>query len=65
LKTVVGKESSCRATLRELTELRTRLSEAEETLCAIRRGKVDAVMVSGIEVRKCSRWKAPSERTAC
>jgi len=48
LKTVVGKESSCRATLRELTELRTRLSEAEETLCAIRRGKVDAVMVSGI-----------------
>ena len=48
MKTVVGKESSCRATLRELTELRTRLSEAEETLCAIRRGKVDAVMVSGI-----------------
>ena len=30
----------------ELDELRTRLSEAEETLNAIRRGEVDAVVVS-------------------
>ncbi len=33
--------------LRENEDLRTRLAEAEETLCAIREGEVDAVVVSG------------------
>jgi PAS domain S-box-containing protein len=47
LKTARGKHSSRPAPSRELVELRVRLAEAEESLRAIRRGEVDAVVVAG------------------
>ncbi|UCE33135.1 MAG: sigma 54-interacting transcriptional regulator, partial [Deltaproteobacteria bacterium] len=40
-------EERARQLLLEMKELRSRLKEAEETLCAIRSGEVDAVVVSG------------------
>ncbi len=40
-------EERARQLLLEMKELRSRLKEAEETLCAIRSGEVDALVVSG------------------
>ena len=42
-----GRSDFCAAKARELDGLRARLAEAEETLRAIRSGKVDAVVVKG------------------
>jgi PAS domain S-box-containing protein len=47
LKTARHKRSPGAAPARELVELRLRLTEAEETLHAIRNGEVDAVVVPG------------------
>jgi PAS domain S-box-containing protein len=47
LKTNRPKSSSLPAPSRELTELRARLAEAEETLRAIRTGDVDTLVVAG------------------
>jgi two-component system, NarL family, sensor kinase len=47
LKTARPRHSSHPAPSRELSELRTRLADAEETLRAIRAGEVDAVVVAG------------------
>jgi PAS domain S-box-containing protein len=49
LKTARKKSSSPPALSRECDELRTRLTEAEDTLRAIRNGEVDAVVVAGKE----------------
>jgi len=47
LKTTRHKSSSHPVPSRELAELRARLSEAEETLRAIRTGEVDSVVIAG------------------
>ena len=47
MKTIRHKSSSRPAPSRELAELRARLSDAEETVRAIRTGEVDAVVVAG------------------
>jgi two-component system NarL family sensor kinase len=47
LKTAWRTPLSCPEPSHELTELRVRLAEAEETLRAIRAGEVDAVVVAG------------------
>jgi PAS domain S-box-containing protein len=47
LKTTRSKSSSRTAPSRELAELRTRVTEAEETLRAIRTGDVDTLVVAG------------------
>src|SRR5438552_2357111 len=47
MKTARRQRSSRLALSRELSELRARLAAAEETLRAIRRGEVDAVVVAG------------------
>ena len=47
MKTARGEHSARPVPSGELTELRARLAEAEETLRAIRNGEVDAVVVAG------------------
>src|ERR1043166_9881359 len=47
MKTARRQRSSRHALRRQLVELRARLTEAEETLRAIRSGEVDAVVVAG------------------
>src|SRR6476660_3476653 len=47
MKTARRQRSSRRTQSRQLAELRARLAQAEETLHAIRSGKVDAVVVAG------------------
>ena len=47
MKTIRHKSTSRPAPSRELAELRVRLTEAEETVRAIRTGEVDAVVVAG------------------
>jgi hypothetical protein len=42
-----GKETGAAALRRRVAELSARLEEAEETLSAIHRGEVDAVIVAG------------------
>jgi len=44
--------SSPRKLLQQIEELQTRLAEAEDTLEAIRRGEVDAILVAGAEGEK-------------